>query len=93
MIVMPPARSYRRSRRWETFEKLFVPIARDADGSLLWEPWEVPSDANPRYWWTVLDCDGRLILSAGFRFVNRLNFVVCTNAWGGECAAHPEYRY
>lgn len=90
--VLPPKRGYHRPRRWETFEKLFDPIFR-ADDSLLWYPGEVGFDPDPRYWWTVLDCDGRLLLAAGFHFVNRVGFIRCTRPWGGEPMEHPEYFY
>lgn len=92
--VMPPRHVYRRARRWETFEKLFQPIARD-NGTVLWEPWEVPKDADPHEWWTLLDpmTSGQLYLAAGFHFVNRLNYVRCAVRWGGDRSDHPEYLY
>lgn len=92
IIVPPPKRSFIRPRTWETFEALFQPIISD-DGTVLRERWEIPGEADPRYWWTVLDCDGRLLLAAGFRFVNRFAFVACRKAWGGERDEHPNYRY
>ena len=90
--VLPPKRCYRRPRSWETFEKLFEPIMRDEE-TVLWEPWEVPRDADARYWWTVFDCDGRLLLCAGFHFIDRLGYIQCANPWGGEWSEHPEYLY
>ncbi len=92
MFVMPPARHYRRPRAWETFERLFEPILRD-DDTVLWERWDLPADHDPRHVWTVLDCDGRLFLTPGFRFVNRIAYVICRNAWGGDASSHPDYRY
>lgn len=93
-IIMPPKHAYRRARLWTTFDKLFEPIERK-DGSLIWEPWEVPKPTDWTYWWTVLDpmTTGQLYLSAGFHFVNRLGYVQCANAWGGEWDDHPEYLY
>lgn len=92
--VMPPTRVYRRARRWETFDALFSPIKR-ADGSLIWEPWEVPKDADYHFWWTVLDpmTSGQFYLSAGFHWVNRLGYVQCAIPWGGDWHDHPEYLY
>lgn len=93
-IVAPPTRLYLRPRRWETFERLFDPITRE-DGSLLWNPGELqpfyPLDC--REWWTVLDCDGKLLVATGLHYVNRLGYVRCKNLWGGEHDAHPEYYY
>jgi hypothetical protein len=54
---------------------------------------DVPTDADPRHWWTVLGCDGRLLLAPGFHVVNRFAYILCRNAWGGETNAHPDYRY
>lgn len=31
--------------------------------------------------WTIVDCDGKLYLTPGFRYVNRINYVVCKNNW------------
>jgi hypothetical protein len=82
-----------RARCWRVFERRFQPITRP-DDSLLWEPSEVPGDErdNYRHWWTVLDCDGRLYLSAGFRFVNRLGYVRCAVPWS-DTDHLIDYRY
>ena len=90
--VAPPKRRYRRPRRWETFENLFEPTVRD-DHTVLWYPDEIGRDADARYWWTVLDCDGRLLLCAGFHFIDRFGYIQCANPWGGEWSEHPEYLY
>jgi hypothetical protein len=51
-----------------------------------------PDQIDITHWWTVLDCAGRLYLSTGFRFVNRLAYVRCEVPWtaAGELA---DYRY
>jgi hypothetical protein len=61
---------------------------------LLWDTSEVTSGDrdNYRHWWTVLDCDGRLYLSAGFRFVNRLGYVHCEVPWA-DADELVDYRY
>lgn len=92
MTVTPPARRYCRPRTWDTFERWFEPIVRE-DDTVLWERPDLPSDLDPRHVWTVLDCDGRLLLAPGFHVVNRLASVQCRNAWGGEAHAHPDQRY
>lgn len=92
-LVAPPTRPFRRPRRWETFDRLFAPIERDDDGAIMWEPFEVPKDADARFWWTLIDCDGRLLLGAGFHIVNRLGYVLCRNGWDGEWSNHAEYYY
>lgn len=92
-LVPPPRHGFKRPRRCKTFDRLFQPIERDDDGAIMWEPHEVPKDADGRFWWTVIDCDGRLLLAAGFHIVNRLGYVKCRNGWAGEWSDHPEYYY
>jgi len=45
-----------------------------------------------REWWTALDCDGRLYLSAGYRFVNRIGYVRCAIPWS-DADQFRHYRY
>ena len=87
--ITPRRRHHPRS--WDAFEQRFEPQPA-ADHDYLWEPSQVPKDADGRYWWTVLDCDGGLHLAAGFRFVNRFAYVRCANPWTEDDAA-TEYRY
>ena len=91
----PPARPFKqrtRCGRLNTFERRFAPLPAP-DHDLLWEIGQVPPGADDRYWWTVLDCDGRLYLSPGFRFVNRFAFVRCARAWTEDDQRQPDYRY
>jgi hypothetical protein len=91
--ISPPTRIYTAPRRWETFERLFMPITRE-DDNLLWQPREMPSRADPQFWWTVLDpMTGTLHLAPGLHLVNRVGYVRCTNAWAGDACDHPEYLY
>jgi hypothetical protein len=71
-----------RTSTWAAFERRFEPITRPS-GTLLWELDELPcfGPIDPREWWTVLDCDGRLYLAAGFHFVNRFAYVRCEVPW------------
>jgi hypothetical protein len=85
-------RGFRRPRRWETFERLFEPLSAP-DHDLLWEIGQVPSGADYRYWWTVLDCEGRLYVSPGFRFVNRFAFIRCARPWTDDDQRQPDFRY
>jgi hypothetical protein len=79
------------SQRWAEFEQKFEPLPAP-DHDYLWETHPVPQDADGRFWWTVIDCDGRLYLATGFRFVNRFAYVRCANPWN-EQDAGLEYRY
>ena len=74
-------RTIQRTGSYDTFERLFQPIPRP-DGTVLWDPHELPqTHVDRRHWWTVLDCDGRLYLSAGFRYINRFAYVQCGVPW------------
>jgi hypothetical protein len=79
------------SQRWAVFEQKFEPLPAPHH-DYLWETHQVPKDADGRYWWTVIDCDGRLYLVPGFRFVNRFAYVRCANPWN-EQDAGLEYQY
>lgn len=57
MIIMPPQRRFARPRSWNTFERLFSPIAK-ADDSLLRDTHEFYISAKgSRHWWTVVEGD------------------------------------
>lgn len=82
-----------RCGSWRTFERRFVPMPAP-NHDLLWDiGGEVPKDADPHYWWTVLDCEGRINLSPGFRFVNRIAFIRCAVPWTADDERQPDYRY
>lgn len=91
-LIAPPEKPYSRCGSWDLFERRFQPLVHD-DHCVLWEAGTLPKPRDPREWWTLLDCDGLLIVAAGFRFVNRLAYIRCRNRWGGEAHQHPEYRY
>ncbi len=81
------------ARSWHVFERRFRPIYRP-DLTVLWQPSEVRfrEVADSRQWWTVIDCNRRLYLSAGYHFVNRLAHVRCEVPWTGDDAC-IDYRY
>lgn len=77
---------------WEEFEKEFKPRVMDPDkddtyGRFVVEPIEMdralklPEYVAEKRLWTVLDCDGLLILSPGRHYVNRFGFVVSEAPW------------
>jgi len=81
-----------RTGSWSTFERRFNPLPAPHH-DVLWDLHELPPDAEARYWWTVVDCDGRLYLTPGFRFVNRFAYVRCAVPWTSDDEGQPEYRY
>lgn len=80
-------------KRYETFEKLYQPIEQGG-GSILLETYgndleKVRKTKNENLW-TLLDCDGKLIIASGYHFVNRLNYIVTKKPCKSE---FEEYRY
>jgi hypothetical protein len=75
---------YRRMR-WFTWVRDFRPMKnmfesnRGGDG-VLFETFSPEVDfvksQDPRRVWTLLDCDGKLVVADGFHFVNRLGYYV-----------------
>ena len=59
---------------------------------LIWRHEEIPRPIVGRHWWTVVDCDGKLYLSAGFHVVNRIGYVRCEIAWT-DADHQRDYRY
>lgn len=81
-----------RCGAWRTFERRFEPIARD-DEAIWWEAWHLPKGIDPHLVWTITDEDGRLYANPGYRFVNRLMYLVCAKPWTEDDARQPPYRY
>ena len=82
----------KRVGSWSTFERRFGPLPAP-NHDYLWDVGAVQKDADFRYWWTVLDCEGRLSLSPGARFVDRFAFVRCAKPWTDVDFQQPGYRY
>ncbi len=76
-----------------TFWKRFKPIKNKISGEEAWEgrmfetygkALEFVQAQPPNRVWTLLDCDGRLIVVTGFHFVNRLGYFVTKVPWEQE---------
>jgi hypothetical protein len=81
-----------RAGSFRTFERRFGPIETE-NGTLIRDREDLPVNVDPRLVWTVLDCDGRLYLSPGFRFVNRIGYVLCRTPWTDGDEGQPDYCY
>lgn len=82
----------KRCGSWPVFERRFQPMEAPSH-PLLWERADLPADLDHREWWTVLDCDGRLYVTPGFRFVNRFAFIRCAVPWSDEDETNTDYLY
>ena len=81
-----------RCGSWRTFERRFQPID-SPDGTVWWSYGQLPKEVDPRLVWTILDCEGHLYVSPGFRFVNRVDYVLCAVPWSDDDERQPDYRY
>lgn len=80
-----------RAGSWAHFERRFRPID-GPDGSLMWDWADRPKPLDVHGVWTVTDCDGRLRLSAGLHYVNRIGYVRTELPWTAADALH-DWRY
>jgi len=80
-------------KRFSTFEKNYSPEIRE-DGTILFETYgkdlERIMGTNSQHVWTLVDCDGKLVIVAGYHLVNRMNYLVTKNQWrdGTECFSY-----
>jgi hypothetical protein len=81
-----------RCGSWRTFERRFRPM-NGPDGSRYWCRDQLPPNVDERLVWTIADCDGQLRVSPGYRFVNRIDYVLCEVPWTDEDRLQPDYRY
>lgn len=81
-----------RAGSWRTFERRFRPLD-GPDGAQYWPREKLPVDVDCHLVWTILDCDGKLYVSPGFHFVNRIDYVLCEVPWTDEDLQQPDYRY
>jgi len=77
-------------KSYSTFEKKYKPEIKE-DGSVLFETYgyDLEQVINTKYnhIWTLLDCDGKLIITAGYHIVNRMNYMITMKPWNSntEC--------
>jgi len=73
-----------RAGRYSVFEKLYQPVTKQ-DGSMLFETYgydlEEVINTNYNHIWTLLDCDGKLRIGAGYHIVNRMNYIITKHPW------------
>ena len=58
-----------------------------------WPPSEPDKEDDPHRVWTIVDCEGQLYVSPGYRFVNRIDYALCEVPWTGEDTRQPDCRY
>lgn len=80
---------------FSNFERRYDPIEHTPYGeSTILRDWrEIPRNADVHFIWTVVDCDGVLILTPGLATVNYFARVLCRNPWGADEEFNTGYRY
>lgn len=76
-----------------TFDKKFTLVVNPRDGSDQFQPLDPQDRAacghaeTENRLWTVLDCDGKTYIMAGWHFVNRLHYVITNEPYDAlyEC--------
>ena len=81
-----------RTGSWSTFERRFRPID-SPDQTVWWGQEQLPVAVNQHLVWTIVDCDGKLYVTPGFRFINRIDYVLCETPWTDDDMLQPDYRY
>jgi hypothetical protein len=82
-----------RTGSYNTFEKRYQPSIKE-DGTILFETYghdlEEVINTNYDHIWTLLDCDGKLRISAGYHLVNRMNYIITQKPWKNkeECYSY-----
>lgn len=82
-----------RCGSWRTFERRFRPIYGPA-GATYWHREQLPKPLDIRHVWTIVDGgNGKLYVSPGLRFVNRVDYVYCAVPWTDDDERQPDYVY
>lgn len=87
-----PFKQRTRCGSWRTFERRFAPQLSPSSNPY-WTREEVPKGIDPHRVWTIVDCDGTLYVTPGFRIVNRIDYVVCERPWTDDDESQPDYVY
>lgn len=83
-----------RAGSFNLFENRYKPHDSTSEGFILFEPWEMPKTLDYRYVWTIVEGDnGKLYLSPGYHFVNRLGYAICEIPFNETEENNTEYVY
>jgi hypothetical protein len=93
-VIKAPIRIRKRSRAggYFVFERRYKPISAP-DGSIIRDHGTIGSDVDPRYVWTVVDCEGKLYIVPGFATVNYVGRVLCDRPYSETEFECPGYKW
>jgi len=70
----------------------YIPIMRE-EGSTAFETYgedlAFVGTQDNKHVWTLLDCDGKLVIGAGYHFVNRIGYIITIKPWEDENLSFP----
>ena len=73
-----------KPKKYNKFEQMFEPLVRP-DGTILFETYgadlERIRQTDNHHVWTLVDCDGKLFITAGYHLVNRMNYIITQKPW------------
>ena len=90
---MIPVKQRKIAGSFSNFEQRYKPLYDD-DG-LIMRNWDDPTleGVEVHYIWTIVDCDGVLIITPGLATVNYFARVLCCNPWRADEEFNTGYRY
>lgn len=94
MAIAPMVKPRTRCGSYETFERRYKPVENERDETILREWDQIPSGTDASYIWTVVDGDdGKLYLTTGVHYVNRVGYVLCEVPFSDIEDSNPGYVY
>ena len=84
---------------YSAWEETFKPITNSIrnNGDLAYETYgdelEFVKQQDPKYIWTEVDGDAGTYITAGYHFVNRIQYYITTNPWIDEYTEVPTWCY
>jgi hypothetical protein len=80
----------------DTFKPIKNSITKDPD-SITFETYgeeqELVRTTDPKFIWTEVDGEGGCYITAGYHFVNRIQYYITTNPWEDEYTEVPTWVY
>lgn len=89
-----------RNGSYDTFDRRYnaLPSGEPEDGTIMWDdfrdmPLEHAAAIDENRFWTVLDCDGKLLIAPGKWFVNRFGYIITEHPYDEQETRNTAYVY
>lgn len=90
----------KRNGSWDAFERRYNPLpsGEPADGTVMWDDFRRIPEAHlaavdENRFWTVLDCDGKLLVAPGKWFVDRFGYIITERPYDEQETKNTAYIY